>query len=117
MIFSSGRLSARIGKAKAFTATARKVAALFYNSVRHGMGTSTGASATKDATASGNDLHRRAKAFGFASSPWSRHLMLSFLWNRSPVSVRQSGVHRFHRSAAATRTEHIGSTAVKLRLP
>jgi transposase len=31
------RLSARIDKAKAGTATARKIAALFYNAVRHGM--------------------------------------------------------------------------------
>ena len=31
------RLSARIGKSKAVTATARKIAALFYNAVRHGM--------------------------------------------------------------------------------
>src|SRR5262245_51812089 len=31
------RLSARIGKAKAVTATARKIATLFYNAVRHGM--------------------------------------------------------------------------------
>jgi hypothetical protein len=31
------RLSSRIGKAKAVTATARKVAMLFYNAVRHGM--------------------------------------------------------------------------------
>ena len=31
------RLSARIGKAKAVTATARKIAALFYNTLRHGM--------------------------------------------------------------------------------
>ena len=31
------RLSSRIGKAKAVTATARKVAVLFYNAVRHGM--------------------------------------------------------------------------------
>jgi hypothetical protein len=31
------RLSARIGKAKAVTATARKIAVLFYNAVRHGM--------------------------------------------------------------------------------
>jgi len=31
------RLSARIGKAKAVTATARKIAGLFYNAVRHGM--------------------------------------------------------------------------------
>ena len=31
------RLSARVGKAKAVTATARKIATLFYNTVRHGM--------------------------------------------------------------------------------
>jgi transposase len=31
------RLSARIGKAKAVTATARQIAVLFYNAVRHGM--------------------------------------------------------------------------------
>ena len=31
------RLSARIGKAKAVTATARKLAVLFYNTLRHGM--------------------------------------------------------------------------------
>ena len=31
------RLASRIGKAKAVTATARKVAVLFYNAVRHGM--------------------------------------------------------------------------------
>src|SRR4051812_11638842 len=31
------RLSARIGKAKAVPATARKIAVLFYNAVRHGM--------------------------------------------------------------------------------
>lgn len=31
------RLSARVGKAKAVTATARKIAALFYNTLRHGM--------------------------------------------------------------------------------
>jgi hypothetical protein len=31
------RLSARIGKAKAVTATARKIVVLFYNALRHGM--------------------------------------------------------------------------------
>jgi transposase len=30
------RLSARVGKAKAVTATARKIAVLFYNALRHG---------------------------------------------------------------------------------
>ena len=31
------RLSARVGKAKAVTATARKIATLFYNTLRHGI--------------------------------------------------------------------------------
>ena len=31
------RLSGRVGKAKAVTATARKIAVLFYNTLRHGM--------------------------------------------------------------------------------
>ena len=31
------RLAARVGKAKAVTATARKLAILFYNALRHGM--------------------------------------------------------------------------------
>lgn len=31
------RLSGRIGKQKAVTATARKIAVLFYNAIRHGM--------------------------------------------------------------------------------
>jgi transposase len=31
------RLSARIGKAKALTCTAPKIAVLFHNAVRHGM--------------------------------------------------------------------------------
>ncbi|MGZ8390584.1 MAG: IS110 family transposase, partial [Rhodoplanes sp.] len=31
------RLSARVGKAKAVTATARKIAVLFYNTLRHGL--------------------------------------------------------------------------------
>ena len=42
------RLSARIGKAKAVTATARKIAVLFYNTLRHGMNyTDPGATMTR----------------------------------------------------------------------
>lgn len=66
------RLSARIGKAKAVTATARKVAVLFYNAVRYGMEyVDPGASAyeTRYRTRVLNNLHRRAKAFGFALQP------------------------------------------------
>lgn len=62
------RLSARAGKAKAVTATARKIAVLFYNSLRHGMAYhDPGATQYEERYRSrviGN-LQRRAKAFGF----------------------------------------------------
>ena len=66
------RLSARIGKAKAVTATARKVAVLFYNAVSYGMEyVDPGASAyeTRYRARIVNSLHRRAKAFGFVLQP------------------------------------------------
>ena len=66
------RLSARVGKAKAVTATARKIAVLFYNAMRYGT----------DYRAPGADhyerqyrdrvvkqLHRRAAEFGFGLKP------------------------------------------------
>ena len=64
------RLSSR--NAKAVTATARKVAVLFYNAVRHGMEyVDPGASSyeTRYRTRVVNNLHRRAKAFGFVLQP------------------------------------------------
>jgi transposase len=66
------RLSARIGKAKAVTATARKIAVLFYNAVRYGMDyVDPGASSyeTRYRTRVVNNLRRRAKAFGFVLQP------------------------------------------------
>jgi hypothetical protein len=66
------RLSARIGKAKAVTATARKIAVLFYNAVRHGMEyVDPGASfyETRYRARVVDNLHRRAKAFGFVLQP------------------------------------------------
>ncbi|MFY9840949.1 MAG: IS110 family transposase [Xanthobacteraceae bacterium] len=62
------RLSARIGKAKAVTATARKIAVLFYNALRNGMdyvdpGASYYEARYRERVI--NNLHRRAKAFGF----------------------------------------------------
>jgi transposase len=66
------RLSARIGKAKAVTATARKIAVLFYNAVRHGMEyVDPGASfyETRYRKRVVDNLHRRAKTFGFALQP------------------------------------------------
>ena len=62
------RLSARVGKAKAVTATARKIAVLFYNMLRHGMEyTDPGASYYEDryrARVLAN-LRRRAKSLGY----------------------------------------------------
>src|SRR6201997_4603938 len=66
------RLSARIGKAKAVTATARKIAVLFYNAMRHGMDyVDPGASSyeTRYRARVIDNLHRRAKAFGFVLRP------------------------------------------------
>jgi transposase len=66
------RLSARIGKAKAVTATARKIAVLFYNAVRYGMEyVDPGASfyETRYRARVIDNLHRRAKVFGFALRP------------------------------------------------
>jgi transposase len=66
------RLSGRVGKAKAVTATARKIAVLFYNAVRHGMEyVDPGSSAyeTRYRARMLHNLHRRAKAFGFTLQP------------------------------------------------
>ena len=62
------RLSARIGKAKAVTATARKIAVLFYNALRHGMDyVDPGASYYEIRYRERviYNLQRRAKAFGY----------------------------------------------------
>jgi transposase len=62
------RLSARVGKAKAVTATARKIATLFYNTLRHGMNyADPGASYYEEryrARVLAN-LQRRAKSLGY----------------------------------------------------
>jgi transposase len=68
------RLSARIGKSKAVTATARKIAVLFYNAMRHGMDyTDPGASAYEERYKARviNGLQRRAKSLGFVLQPAS----------------------------------------------
>ena len=66
------RLSARIGKAKAITATARKIAVLFYNTLRHGMAyADPGATYYEDRYRQRvlHNLQRRAKSLGFALQP------------------------------------------------
>jgi transposase len=63
------RLSARVGKAKAVTATARKLAVLFYNALRHGLAyVDPGASYYEDRYRQRviHNLQRRAKQMGFA---------------------------------------------------
>ena len=62
------RLAARIGKAKAVTATARKIAILFYNAVRFGMAyVDPGADRYEQEYRQRvvKNLHRRAAEFGF----------------------------------------------------
>jgi len=62
------RLSARVGKAKAVTATARKIAVLFYNALRHGMNyTDPGASYYEERYRRRvlTNLQRRAKSLGY----------------------------------------------------
>ena len=62
------RLAARIGKAKAVTATARKIAVLFYNTMRFGMDyRDPGADQYEQKYRERviKQLHRRAAEFGF----------------------------------------------------
>ena len=66
------RLAARIGNAKAVTATARKIAVLFYNAMRFGMNyQDPGADHYEHQYRERviKQLHRRAAEFGFALSP------------------------------------------------
>jgi transposase len=66
------RLSARIGKAKAITATARKIAVLFYNTLRYGRAyADPGATYYEDRYRQRvlHNLQRRAKSLGFALQP------------------------------------------------
>jgi transposase len=62
------RLAARIGKAKAVTTTARKIAILFYNTMRHGLdyrdpGANYYEQRYRERVV--KQLHRRAAEFGF----------------------------------------------------
>ncbi|QYO67088.1 transposase [Leptolyngbya sp. 7M] len=66
------RLAARIGKAKAVTATARKLAVLFYNAVRYGMAyVDPGANHYEQQYRQRvvKNLHRKAAEFGFTLQP------------------------------------------------
>ena len=66
------RLAARIGRRKAVTATARKIAVLFYNAMRFGMRYEDPGAARyerdyRDRVVKG--LRRRAAEFGFILNP------------------------------------------------
>jgi transposase len=66
------RLASRIGKAKAVTATARKIAVLFYNALRHGMGyADPGASYYEERYHQRvlSNIRRRAKSLGYVLQP------------------------------------------------
>ena len=66
------RLSSRIGKQKAVTATARKIAVLFYNTLRFGMTYRDPGAAAYDERHRSRvfaNLHRRAKSLGFTLAP------------------------------------------------
>lgn len=69
------RLAARIGKSKAVTATARKIAVLFYNAVRYGMSyVDPGADRYEKEYRERvvKNLHRKAAEFGFTLQPTER---------------------------------------------
>ena len=66
------RLSARVGKQKAVTATARKIAVLFYNALRFGMVYSDPGAQAYDERHRGRvlaNLQRRAKTLGYSLEP------------------------------------------------
>jgi transposase len=66
------RLAARVGKAKAVTATARKLAILFYNALRYGAHYSDPGASYYEERHRERVLHnlaRRAKQFGYTPEP------------------------------------------------
>ncbi len=68
------RLAARVGKAKAVTATARKLAILFYNTLRYGMDYSDPGASYYEQRHRARVLHnleRRAKQLGYTLEPAS----------------------------------------------
>jgi hypothetical protein len=93
------------------TATARKIAVLFYNAVHHGMEyVDPGASSyeTRYRTRVVNNLHRRAKAFGF----------VLLQRQRANLCVQRLHVDSGLRySVAAAGTENIGSSTLELGFP
>ena len=112
------RLSSRIGKAKAVTATARKVAVLFYDAVRHGMEyVDPGASSyeTRYRTRVVDDLHRHC---GYFTSPWSPKLVHQPLFGivlQRQLSDLGMQRLRHRRPAARFRCRHQNENMGKFR--
>lgn len=74
------RLSAQIGKQKAVTATARKIAVLFYNTIRHGMTYQDQGAAAYDERHRQrvvSNLQRHAKALGYMLATMPEELAVS----------------------------------------
>jgi hypothetical protein len=97
------RLSARIGEQKAVMATARKIAVLFYNAIRHGMTYQDQGAAAYDERHKRrvlNNLRRRAKSLGGALEPV-----------QSDVAVSEEG-HSLLRESKAKRFRFIRCPAV-----
>lgn len=87
------RLSSRIGKARAVTATARKIAVLFYNALRYGRTMSIqGPRPTRRVTQREWSTIRMGvpRHWPLFSNPWSRKSVLPFLRNHSPASTPRS---------------------------
>ena len=90
------RLASRSGKAKAVTATARKLAVLFYNTLRYGMAyEDPGAAYYEDRYRQRvlKGLRRRAKQFGYKLTEVGA-LEGSFLGKASSDTVTRGGVRR-----------------------
>ena len=117
------RLSARIGKAKAVTATARKIAVLFYNAVRSWNGICRSRSVVVRDTlphASGQQSASACQGIRLCSpahgaKSWCcRFLGIVLQRQLADLGVQRLHVDRRLRGAvAAARTEHIGSPALE----
>jgi hypothetical protein len=80
------RLASRAGKSKAVTATARKIAVLFYNTVRHGMSYKDPGAAHYEQQYRSRvlaNLQRRAKSLGFVLQAILRKSIAIFAGTRT----------------------------------
>src|SRR6476660_7864559 len=92
------RLSSRAGKAKAVTATARKIAVLFYNTLRHGMSyRDPGADHYEQQYRNRvlANLQRRAKSLGFVLQAIPAEAEPVFFWKVNAV-LAWSSTRGFH---------------------